>query len=105
MILTPQSIMNTRDYTQSLETERRHAQEVEAKDLFIVQNLEVRMGIVNRWGPADDEWKQAAVMVGKRRYQRCLDSLKGLVVARMIELTKINMSQTGAWLPSLYLST
>ena len=47
MVLTPQSIMNTRDYTQSLEIERRHAQEVEAKDLLVVQNLEVRMGIVN----------------------------------------------------------
>jgi hypothetical protein len=46
-VLTPKSITNTRDYTQSLETERRHAQEVEAKDLLVVQNLEVRMGIVD----------------------------------------------------------
>ena len=94
-VITPQSIVNTRDLTQSIETERRHAQEVEARDLLVVQNLEIKLGIVNRWVPADDEWKQAAVMVGKRRYQRCLDSLEGLVVARMFELTKMNMSQTG----------
>lgn len=103
MVLTPESITKTRDQTQSLETERRHAQEVEAKDLIVVQNLEVRMGVLRRWGPADDEWRQAAEMVGKRRYQRCLDSLEGLVVARMFELTKMNMSQTGVWLPLTFI--
>ena len=91
-VLTPQSITNTWDYTQSRETERRHAQEVEAKELLIIQNLEVQMGILNWWGPNNNKWKQAAAMVGKRRYQRCLDLLEGLVVARMFELTKMNVS-------------
>ncbi|KIK05402.1 hypothetical protein K443DRAFT_3888 [Laccaria amethystina LaAM-08-1] len=94
-VLTPITIGNTRDLTQSQETERRHAQEVEAKDLLVVQSLEVKMGILRRWGPNDEEWKQAVAMVGRRRYQRCLDSLEGLIVARMFELTKMNMSQTG----------
>jgi hypothetical protein len=83
--------------------ERRHAQEVEARDLLVVQNLELKLGIFTRWVPADDEWKQAAEMVGKRRYQRCLDLLEGLVVARMFELTKMNMSQTGEWLCLLFI--
>jgi hypothetical protein len=96
--------VTTRDLTQSIETERRHAQEVEGRDLLVVQNLEVRLGIITRWVPTDDEWKQVAAMVNKRRYQRCLDMLEGLVVARMFELTKMNMSQTGAWL-SVILST
>jgi hypothetical protein len=100
-VLTPASITNTRDTTQSQETERRHAQEVEAKDLLVVQTLEVRMGIICRWGPGDNEWKQAAVVVSKQRYQRCLDALEGLIVARMFELTKMNMSQTGASLTLL----
>ena len=103
-VVTPQSIGTTRDLTQSIETARRHAQEVEARDLLVVQNLEVKLGILNRWVPADEEWKQAAEMVGKRRYQKCLDLLEGLVVARMFELTKMNMSQTGAWLPFNILS-
>lgn len=42
-----------------------------------------------------DEWKQAAVLVSKRRYQRALDELEALVVSRMFELTKMNMAQTG----------
>lgn len=96
-VLTPESITTkARDVTQSQETERRHAQEVATKDLLVVQSLEVRMDIVTRWDPKDDKWKEAAVMVGRRRYQRCLDALEGLVVARMFELTKMNMSQTGA---------
>jgi hypothetical protein len=96
-VLTPESITTkARDVTQSQETERRHAQEVATKDLLVVQSLEVRMNIVTRWDPKDDKWKEAAVMVGRRRYQRCLDALEGLVVARMFELTKMNMSQTGA---------
>ncbi|KIK04381.1 hypothetical protein K443DRAFT_130861 [Laccaria amethystina LaAM-08-1] len=94
-VLTPATIGSTWDTTQSEETVRRHAHEVEAKDLLTVQNLEVQISVLNRWGPADKEWKEAAVMVGRRRYQRCLDALKGLVVARMFELTKMNMSQTG----------
>ena len=100
-VLTPVTITNTRDFTQSRETERRHAQEVEAKDLLVVQSLEVKMGILRRWGPNDEEWKQAVVMVSRRRYQRCLDALEGLIVVRMFELTKMNMSQTGMSL-SLY---
>ena len=30
-----------------------------------------------------------------RTYQRCIDALEGLIVARMFELTKMNRSQTG----------
>jgi hypothetical protein len=54
------------------------------------------MGIDTRWLPVDLQWKATAIKVGKRRYQRCLDELEGLVVSRMFELTKMNMSQTGA---------
>ena len=75
---------------------RRHALENRDKDLLIVQQLEIKLGVDTRWLPADSQWRAAAIMVGKRRYQRCLDELEGLVVSRMFELTKMNMSQTGA---------
>jgi len=93
-VITPQSI-GQRDMTTSMETARRHAQEIERKDLLIVHDLEKKLNITRRWKPEDQEWKETAIMVGKRRYQRCLDSLEGLIVARMFELTKMNMSQTG----------
>ena len=64
----------------------------------MVQELEMKLGVVLRWVPDCQEWKTAAVMAWKRRYQRCLDDLEGLIVSRMFELTKMNMSQTGVYL-------
>jgi hypothetical protein len=78
-----------------METKRRHALETRDNDLAVVQSLELKMGVEHRWTPSLPEWSAAADLVGKRRYQRCLDELEGLVVSRMFELTKMNMSQTG----------
>ncbi|KAJ6459907.1 hypothetical protein C8R45DRAFT_1056176 [Mycena sanguinolenta] len=81
--------------TRRLETQRRHALETFSKTLAAVQDLEVRLGVVRRWEPEDAEWVAAANMVVNRRYQRALDELEGLVVARMFELSKAHMSDTG----------
>ncbi|KAF7367673.1 hypothetical protein MSAN_00831000 [Mycena sanguinolenta] len=81
--------------TRRLETQRRHALEVFSKTLAAVQDLEIRLGVVRRWEPEDAEWIAAATMVVSRRYQRALDELEGLVVARMFELSKAHMSDTG----------
>ena len=88
----------------SLEMKRRHALENRDKDLVVIQELEVKLNVKIRWGPGCPEWKAAVIMVGKCRYQRCLDDLEGLIVSRMFELTKMNMSQTGTlfWLHELY---
>ncbi|KAJ7763245.1 hypothetical protein B0H14DRAFT_2403566 [Mycena olivaceomarginata] len=81
--------------TRRLETQRRHAYELVSKSLAAVQDLELRLGIASRWVAGDEDWSKAAEMVSKRRYQRALDQLQGLVVARMFELCKMNMSGTG----------
>ena len=93
--LTPSSI-NERDMTRSIETARQHAIEAHQKSLLAVQVLEKKMDITSCWEPESVEWKATAEMVVNRRYQRCIDSLEGLVVAQMFELTKMNMSQTGS---------
>jgi hypothetical protein len=80
----------------SLETKCCYALENQDKDLLVVQELEVKLGVIVRWLPAHAEWKTAVILVGKCRYQRCLDDLEGLIVSRMFEITKMNMSQTGA---------
>lgn len=74
---------------------RRHLFETRDRDLQVVQALEEKLEIEKRWEPEYAEWDTAAAMVAIRRYQRSLDLLEGLVVARMFELTKMNMSQTG----------
>lgn len=92
--LTPQSILS-RDTTQGTETARRHALETHAKNLQSVQAMEKTMDIPNRWTSESAEWVAAAEKAKMRRYQRSIDALEGLVVSRMFELTKMNMSQTG----------
>ncbi|KAJ7867083.1 hypothetical protein B0H14DRAFT_3084142 [Mycena olivaceomarginata] len=74
--------------TRRLETQRRHAVEVAVKSLAAVQDLEVKLDITTRWVPGCEEWDRAAKL-------RALDQLQGLVVARLFELTKVNMSGTG----------
>ncbi|KAF8209227.1 hypothetical protein K438DRAFT_1960954 [Mycena galopus ATCC 62051] len=80
--------------TQCTETQCHHAMELCAKSLATVQDLEVRLGITRHWAAGDEEWVATVTMVSKRRYQRVLDALEGLVVARMFELSKVNMSDT-----------
>ena len=95
-ILTPTTSPDHIDNTRTVETKQRHAQELAEKNLLAVQGLEMKLGIIRRWTPDDEEWKSASTLVGHRRYQRCLDKLEGLIVSRMFELAKMNMAQTGA---------
>lgn len=84
-----------RDTTRATETTRRYAIENHERDLKAVQALELKLGIVHRWTPESAEWQEAGRLVAMRKYQRALDILEGLIVARMFELTKMNQSKTG----------
>ena len=53
------------------------------------------MDITSHWTPESAEWVAAAEKTRIRSYQRSIDKLEGLVVSRMFELTKMNMSHTG----------
>ncbi|KAG2336258.1 hypothetical protein BDR05DRAFT_978821 [Suillus weaverae] len=41
------------------------------------------------------DWQNAGCLVANQKYQRSLDQLEGLIVARIFELTKMNRSGTG----------
>lgn len=84
-----------RDNTQAIETRRRHAIENRDKAAAVVQDLEVRLGIQERWAPGADAFQEAKRMLAMREYQRALDSLEGLVVARIFELTRMNRAGMG----------
>ncbi|KAJ6583736.1 hypothetical protein B0H10DRAFT_1962028 [Mycena sp. CBHHK59/15] len=77
------------------EADRRAALEHRDKNLEVVFHLERKLSIVRRWKAGDPEWERAAVLVGKRRYQRCIDELEKLVVSRLFELTNMNQSKSG----------
>ncbi|KAI6025410.1 hypothetical protein BKA83DRAFT_4492152 [Pisolithus microcarpus] len=74
---------------------RRHVLENYEKDLVCVQELERKLNIDIRWKPEDAEWQHAGRLVANREYQRALDRLEGLVVARIFELSKMNRASTG----------
>ncbi|KAJ7251888.1 hypothetical protein C8J57DRAFT_1437455 [Mycena rebaudengoi] len=74
---------------------RRHAQENYDGALAAVQQQEEFMAIEIRWLPTSDEWAAAAYLVSTKRYRTALSRLERLVIQRMFELTKMNMSQTG----------
>lgn len=96
MLNTPTTIaIGQKDPTRVTETARRHAQEKVSKRLEVVQSLELRLEISERWAADSVEWQETARMVVMRKYQRALDHLEGLIVARMFEMTKVNRAQTG----------
>ncbi|KAJ6538073.1 hypothetical protein B0H19DRAFT_1213662 [Mycena capillaripes] len=81
--------------TRRLETQRRHTLEVQTKALAAVQNLELRLEVESRWVQGNDKWVATAAMVCRRRYQRALDHLEGLIVSQVFELGKCHMPETG----------
>ena len=66
-----------------------------------LQRVEACLDIGERWTPECVEFQKASHHLSIRTYQRAVDKLEGLVVQRLFELTKANVSQTGGLL--LYL--
>ncbi|KAG1720454.1 uncharacterized protein EDB91DRAFT_1240413 [Suillus paluster] len=56
---------------------------------------EVKLGVSCQWTLEDTEWKDAGHLVANQKFQRALDSLEGLVVARIFELSNMNRAGTG----------
>jgi hypothetical protein len=95
LVTTPESIAADASSTAKNETARRHAQENYDKDLAAVQELERKLDVGSRWTPNHPEWERAGKMVARRKYQRALDNLESLVVARIFELGRMNRAGTG----------
>lgn len=81
--------------TRHLESERRHARQEHVRVSLEVCELELKMGITNRWTPVTPEYVSAVQYLQERRYRRALDKLQRLVIQRLFELHKLNVSQTG----------
>ena len=81
--------------TRKLETERRCALELRESCLRQVIEMEVRMGIEKRWEPSSPDYMETLQYLSTRRYQRALEELQRLVIQRLFELHKMNISATG----------
>jgi hypothetical protein len=60
-----------------------------------VHELECKLVIQIPWAPDSDKWIAARKKVQLREYWKAIDRLESLVIARIFELSKMNMSQTG----------
>ncbi|KAG1785411.1 uncharacterized protein HD556DRAFT_1435133 [Suillus plorans] len=80
--------------TRKLETQRRyHSERLDTLQHEVVA-LEVKMGITHRWQPTSPEYQETMKYMAMHTYQRALDNLQRLVVQRLFELQKLNISQT-----------
>ncbi|KAF8331785.1 hypothetical protein F5887DRAFT_1063958 [Amanita rubescens] len=86
------SDIHQRDRTRAIETKRRQTFEKRDRCLEHVHELERKLLIRSRWTPESPEWAAAAEKVQQRDYRRAVDVLEALVVSRLFELTKMNMS-------------
>ncbi|KAJ7784074.1 hypothetical protein B0H14DRAFT_3095688 [Mycena olivaceomarginata] len=82
--------------TSKAELARRRGKEKVEHDLEAVQELEERLGIVDRWTTESEKWQSTVGEIKKRKYQLALNSVEHLIVQRIFELTKVNQSQTDA---------
>jgi hypothetical protein len=81
--------------TQKLETRRRYA--ADKLDILLreITALEVKLNITVRWSPTSPEYIETMKYVRERKYRRALDHLQRLVVQRLFELHRLNLSGVG----------
>jgi hypothetical protein len=60
-----------------------------------VCDIEAKLEITSAWDEQSEEWKETIEYMKIRDYQRALDKLEGLVVQRLLELSKIGLAGTG----------
>ena len=78
-----------------LESDRPLAVELWENCLKQVIDLEVSMGIDKRWDSLSPEYLETLGYLATRRYQWVLEELQRLVIQRLFELHRMNVSATG----------
>ncbi|TFK59396.1 hypothetical protein BDN72DRAFT_780810, partial [Pluteus cervinus] len=92
----PQSYNVNRGDTARRERQQRQTIELRDNTLVAVHELENKLLILpsHRWRPGSAQWVETQELLRKRNYQKCLDQLESLVVARLFEMAKMNLPQT-----------
>ncbi|KAG6882148.1 hypothetical protein C0993_011756 [Termitomyces sp. T159_Od127] len=83
--------------TRKRETKRRYADERRDQLTRDVTLLEERLGIAReqRWTFSSSEFIDISKYITRRKYEKALDKLQKLVIQRLFELQKLNLSYTG----------
>jgi hypothetical protein len=91
-IATPETIKAMQKATRKVHSLAGRIETAEQHILFIEDQLGLRGA---RWTEASEEYRTAKQKVAERNYRRALDELERLVVQRLFELSKLNVSGTG----------
>ncbi|KAH7917652.1 hypothetical protein BV22DRAFT_1108532 [Leucogyrophana mollusca] len=86
---------SARQGSKAAEAERASAHRKLALQMNVVDDLERRHGITERWTSSHPEWVKAADYIKRRHFIRAVEELEGLVVQRMFEHSKVNLAGTG----------
>lgn len=78
-----------------LEADRRAAMDQQLVAIRAVTDLEAKLGLTARWTPDHPEYRETIDYMRQRDYQRALDQIQQLVVQRLFELSKANLSGLG----------
>lgn len=78
-----------------IESNHRNEQENERKLIADVQALESKLGLASCWKVGSEEWEAAKKLIRERDYRKSLDRLEGLLVARIFEMSRLNVAGTG----------
>ncbi|RXW14344.1 hypothetical protein EST38_g11508 [Candolleomyces aberdarensis] len=86
---------STRSETQRLETARRRARD-KVKELDEeLGDMELRLGLETRWDATMPQYHETLTYIKERRYHQALEGLQKVVVQRLFELHRLNLSGIG----------
>ncbi|RXW20422.1 hypothetical protein EST38_g5446 [Candolleomyces aberdarensis] len=91
----PETYESTLSKTRQLETHRRRAREKVKELEGELVEMELRLHIEKRWDAATPEYCQTAQYINERKYHRALEDVQKLVVQRLFELHRLNLSSIG----------
>ncbi|KAG6892945.1 hypothetical protein C0992_011800 [Termitomyces sp. T32_za158] len=85
------------NFSQTRKTDTACRQLNERRETLLIEilDMEQRMNIDSRWTIHHSEYQKTAEYVANRKYEKALDHLQLLVIKRLFELHKLNLSQTG----------
>ncbi|KAG6858604.1 hypothetical protein C0995_015387 [Termitomyces sp. Mi166 len=85
------------NFSQTCKTNTTHRQLNDRCETLLVEilDMEQHMNIDLRWTVNHSEYQKTAEYIANRKYEKALDHLQTLVIKRLFELHKLNLSQTG----------
>ncbi|KAG2753193.1 hypothetical protein P692DRAFT_201706191, partial [Suillus brevipes Sb2] len=86
---------NQQAFARAREAERHAAHRKLVLEMNVVDDIERRMGITERWHPQDVKYQEGLAYLTNRRFIQAVEHLQGLVIQRLFELAKANIAGTG----------